>query len=240
MLKKSFFAASLSLILLGSAQAQSPDNSKAAMQEAIGRDDAGTVAFMLREKAFDPNVYLPNGDTPLVFAIRSDSPVTAKEVLLRSYKINVKMPNLRGETPLMLAAIKGDLALAQKLIEMGAPVNADYGWTALQYAASTGQYKMAQYLIDQGAEVNARTERGVTALYMAARIISTPTVNVLLRAGADKTFCTDQGISPSAIATKRGDSKLGERLAIEKCAPWPEPADEPVQSEQAPADAARN
>lgn len=193
------------------------------LQEAIAKDDAPKVAYMLRELAYDPNFYLPNGDTPLVFAIRMDAKVSTNQVLLRSFKINVKVPTLRGETPLMLAAIKGDEALAQKLLDMGAPVNANYGWTALHYAASTGQTEMVRFLIQKGAEVNARTERGVTPLYMASRIIATSTVDALLKAGADKTLCTDQGISPAAIAQKRGDSALAQKLQISACAPWPVP-----------------
>lgn len=192
------------------------------MLEAIDRDDAPKVAYMLRELSYDPNFYLPNGDTPLVYAIRMDADVSVNKVLLKSFKINVKVPNMRGETPLMLAAIKGDEELAQKLLDMGAPINADYGWTALHYAASTGQTKMTRFLIEKGADVNARTERGVTPLYMAARIVATPTVDVLLEAGADKTLCNDQGISPSAIAKKRGDSEMAKKLAIKACAAWPE------------------
>lgn len=191
------------------------------MQEAIAADNAGKVAYMLRELGYDPNFYLPNGDTPLVFAIRMDATTSVNKVLLKSYKINVKVPTIRGETPLMLAAIKGDKALAQKLLDMGAPINADYGWTALHYSASTGKHEMTQFLIDKGAEVNARTERGVTPLYMAARIVAAPTVEVLLRAGADKTLCNDQGISPEAIARKRGNSVLADKLHIDQCAPWP-------------------
>lgn len=205
------------------------------MQEAIAADNAGKVAYMLRELGYDPNFYLPNGDTPLVFAIRMDATTSVNEVLLKSYKINVKVPTIRGETPLMLAAIKGDKALAQKLLEMGAPINADYGWTALHYSASTGKHEMTQFLIDKGAEVNARTERGVTPLYMAARIVAAPTVEVLLRAGADKTLCNDQGISPEAIARKRGNSVLADKLHIDQCAPWP-----PVATNTTNADNADN
>ena len=190
-------------------------------QDAIATDDAGKVAYVLREKAYDPNLYLPNGETPLVYAIRMDASVTVNKVLLRSYKINVKVPTLRGETPLMLAAIKGDQALAQKLLDMGAPINANYGWTALHYSASVGEAEMTQFLIDHGAQINARTPRGVTPLYMAARIAAAGTVAVLLRAGADKTLCTDEGISPAESAKRRGSTALAKELAIDKCAPWP-------------------
>ena len=233
MLKFSLGAALCAASLACAAQSVAPNISLAQqLQDAILRDDAGKVAYMLRELAYDPNFYLPNGDTPLVFAIRADADVSVNQVLLRSFKINVKVPTLRGETPLMLAAIKGNLTLAQKLVEMGAPVNAKYGWTALHYAASTGQADMAKWLIDKGADVDARTERGVTPLYMAARTISASTVNVLLAAGADKTLCNDQGISPSAIALKRGDSKLAETLEIKACAPWPEPQTSQEQSSE--------
>lgn len=222
MLKNSFCLALCLTSFACSAQTVAPDVPlDVQMQQAIAQDDAPKVAYMLRELAYDPNFYLPNGDTPLVFAIRMDAKVSTNQVLLRSFKINVKVPTLRGETPLMLAAIKGDQPLAQKLIEMGAPVNANFGWTALHYAASTAQTAMTRFLIEKGAQVNARTERGVTPLYMAARIVASPTVDVLLEAGADKTLCNDQGISPEAIAAKRGDSKLAQKLHINACAPWP-------------------
>lgn len=192
---------------------------------AIANDDAGKVAYLLREMRVDPNFYLPNGETPLVWAIKNDAKVTTEKVLLKSVRIKINTPTLRGETPLMLAAIKGNVDLAQTLLDKGADINANYGWTALHYSASTGQAEMTRFLIEKGAKVNARTERGVTPLYMAARIIATPTVDVLLQAGADKTMCNDQGVSPSAIAKKRGDEKLSEKLAIDACSPWP-PVDE--------------
>ena len=131
MLKNSFCLALCLTSFACSAQTVAPDVPlDVQMQQAIAQDDAPKVAYMLRELAYDPNFYLPNGDTPLVFAIRMDAKVSTNQVLLRSFKINVKVPTLRGETPLMLAAIKGDQPLAQKLIEMGAPVNANFGWTA--------------------------------------------------------------------------------------------------------------
>ena len=211
------------VLVMTQALAQTPTapNLVDELQEAIGTDDAGKVAFILREKAYDPNLYLPNGETPLVYAIRMDASVTVNQVLLRSYKINVNVPTLRGETPLMLAAIKGDRTLAEKLLEMGAPVNANYGWTALHYAASVGESEMTQFLIDRGAEINARTPRGVTPLYMAARIAAANTVAVLLKAGADKTLCNDQGISPAESARRHGSTVLAKELAIDKCSPWP-------------------
>ena len=118
MIKNSVAALLLATSLAASAQSVEPNVPLAKqLEDAIARDDAAKVAYMLRELAYDPNFYLPNGDTPLVFAIRTDAKVSTNQVLLKSFKINVKVPNLRGETPLMLAAIKGDQELAEKCLE---------------------------------------------------------------------------------------------------------------------------
>ena len=117
----------------------------------------------------------------------------------------------------MLAAIKGDVDLAQTLLHLGADVNVNFGWTALHYAAATGQKPMIDWLIKNGAEINVVTERQVTPLYMAARAASLEAVNALLLAGADKTICNDQGISPAAVAKQRGNTVIAERLAIDAC-----------------------
>ena len=213
---KKFVITLLSLISI-SAHAQTTETTLSELQEAIERNDAARVAYLFREKRIDPNFYLPNGDTPLVYAIRTDAMKTVNLVMLRHRALNVKIPSLRGETPLMLAAIKGDVDLAQTLLFMGADVNVNFGWTALHYAAASGQKPMIELLLKNGAEVNAVTERQVTPLYMAARSLARDAVDALLAAGADKTICNDQGISPSSVARQRGSSTIADHLAIEAC-----------------------
>ena len=213
---KKFLIMLLSLISI-SAHAQTTETTLSELQEAIERNDAARVAYLFREKRMDPNFYLPNGDTPLVYAIRTDAMKTVNLVMLRHRALNVKIPSLRGETPLMLAAIKGDVDLAQTLLFMGADVNVNFGWTALHYAAASGQKPMIELLLKNGAEVNAVTERQVTPLYMAARSLARDAVDALLAAGADKTICNDQGISPSSVARQRGSSTIADHLAIEAC-----------------------
>lgn len=213
---KKFLITLLSLISI-SAHAQTTETTLSELQEAIERNDAARVAYLFREKRMDPNFYLPNGDTPLVYAIRTDAMKTVNLVMLRHRALNVKIPSLRGETPLMLAAIKGDVDLAQTLLFMGADVNVNFGWTALHYAAASGQKPMIELLLKNGAEVNAVTERQVTPLYMAARSLARDAVDALLSAGADKTICNDQGISPSSVARQRGSNTIADHLAIEAC-----------------------
>lgn len=216
MVVKKIFLTLLSLMTI-QAHAQTTEASTTELQLAIEKNDAARVAYLFREKRLDPNFYLPNGDTPLVYAIRVDAMKTVNLVMLRHRALNVKIPSLRGETPLMLAAIKGDVDLAQTLLHLGADVNVNFGWTALHYAAATGQKPMIDWLIKNGAEINVVTERQVTPLYMAARATSLEAVNALLSAGADKTICNDQGISPAAVAKQRGNTVIAERLAIDAC-----------------------
>ena len=68
---------------------------------AISKDDSGQVAYLLREMRVDPNFYLPNGETPLVWAIKNDAKVTTEKVLLKSVRIKINTPTLREKTPLI-------------------------------------------------------------------------------------------------------------------------------------------
>lgn len=64
------------------------------------------------------------------------------------FKIHKK--NERGETPLHVAARKGEHRLCRKLIEEGALINArDYaGWTPLHEACYHGHFKVAKLLLE--------------------------------------------------------------------------------------------
>ena len=77
-----------------------------------------------------------------------------------------------GVTPLYLAALEGQLAVAQLLLNRGADVNLARtdGATPLFIAALNGQLAVAQLLLDRGADVNqAETTYGVTPLHIAAQ-----------------------------------------------------------------------
>ena len=62
-----------------------------------------------------------------------------------------------------------------------------------------------------------RTNQGVTPLHMAARLPSRSVVLTLLRAGANRNYCTTAGLSPADFAKKAGDDELAKYLATESC-----------------------
>lgn len=131
----------------------------------------------------DPNIVNMQGHSPFILAIREGN-LEAANLIAKSPKFNVNHENSFGETPLMYAAISGNMELAHYLIKRGAKVN-KFGWTPLHYAASTGKSDMAQLLLSKGAIPNAPAPNGASPLIMAVKASNIQTVKVLLEAGAD-------------------------------------------------------
>lgn len=152
----------------------------------------------------DPNTITPSGagDPLLMLAVRNSADKII-DLLLEHNQIRVDTPNQVSETPLMLAVYTKQNAIADKLLAHGASVNNRNHWTALHYAASVSNHEMVVKLIEHGADVNARTVRGITPLYMAARDGDYETVRILLEAGARKDFCTNDAYAPYDIAKQR-------------------------------------
>jgi hypothetical protein len=166
---------------------------------AVVRDDPGAVRKLL-QRGFDPNALDPEGRSGLIRALQDDS-VRVAEVLVDWPKTDINAANLEGETPLMLAAIKGDTALARKLIQRGAYINMP-GWTPLHYAASGGHVDILQMLLDQSAYIDAESPNKTTPLMMAARYGSPESVKLLLDAGADPTLRNELGLTALDFAER--------------------------------------
>jgi ankyrin repeat protein len=94
---------------------------------ALRIDNAGAVSELLA-RGFDPNSPDEKGQTGLHLAIRDNSPRVAS-VLLAHPALRVDAPNASDETPLMLAALRGQMDSAQRLLDKGAAVNRP-GWGA--------------------------------------------------------------------------------------------------------------
>lgn len=82
-------------------------------------------------------------------------------------------PDIRdvdGRTPLMLAALEGDIATMEALMKRDAHINLkDHsGMTALMWAASDGQTEAVKLLMQHKAETQHIDETGMTAMQWAA------------------------------------------------------------------------
>ncbi|KAL5256451.1 hypothetical protein ACHWQZ_G011630 [Mnemiopsis leidyi] len=117
----------------------------------------------------------------------------------RPSKIN--KPNKHGESPLQIAAIKGDLKQVKLLIKQGAAVNArDHaGWSPLHEAACKGYLDVCKMLIKSGAEVNVHGYCDETPLHDAAFNNHPKIVALLLQNGANPLLKNKSGKVPHEI-----------------------------------------
>jgi ankyrin repeat protein len=168
----------------------------------------------LLRKGMDPNRKSPNQQTPLTLAARENS-WKAFDVLLASPKIDVNLPNLHNETPLMYTALLGDLPRTQQILSKGAKVNQP-GWSALHYAAIKGHAKIVSLLISKGASVNEHSLDGDTPLILAVRSGDVDTVQALIKAGADPLLSNFK--AQNAIETARSEGRRSLATSLEKIA----------------------
>ena len=156
----------------------------------------------LLERGMDPNTVGPDGTAALVKAMQEQS-FKAAQVLLEHPRIKADVRNARGETPLMLAALRGQEALAVKMTLLGAAVNKE-GWTPLHYAATGGHLRLVAFLLGAGADANAESPNGTTPLMMGAMYGNSNVVKLLLESGSDAYPRNDQGLSALDFAQKAG------------------------------------
>ncbi|XP_053322441.1 ankyrin repeat domain-containing protein 12 isoform X2 [Spea bombifrons] len=117
-------------------------------------------------------------------------------------KDKVNKRNERGETPLHMAAIRGDTGQVKELIRLGANVNVkDFaGWTPLHEACNMGYYDVAKVLIAAGADVNTQGLDDDTPLHDAASSGHRDIVKLLLRHGGNAFQANKHGARPVDVA----------------------------------------
>jgi len=87
---------------------------------------------------------------------------------------------------LLVAAYKGDLAIVESCLLVGADVNTkgDYGDTALNKASSEGHLEVVKKLIEKGADVNNKGGADLTPIMNAATGGHIKVVQELIQHGA--------------------------------------------------------
>ena len=166
---------------------------------AIKADDAPAISQLLA-RGFDVNTLDPQGLHGLILAIKEPS-LKAAQALVNAPKIDLNLLNGNGESPLMLAALKGELDLVEKMVKKGADVNKT-GWTPLHYAASNGHSAVIRLLLENYAYIDAESPNGSTPLMMASMYGSPESVKLLLGEGADPLLKNQQNMTALQFAQR--------------------------------------
>lgn len=190
--------------------------------KAIASDDASTV-MTLMVRGFDPNALDEKGQNPLYLSQR-DGAFKVAEALMSHPQLRIDRPNAAGETPLMMAALRGHVPWMIRLLEKGARIEGAVGavggegghprgWTPLHYAASAPDARAVELLLARGARTDARSPNGTTPLMMAAQYGPEVVVDLLLKRGADARLRNDLDLGAADFAARAKRESLAARLA---------------------------
>ncbi|MGQ3890953.1 ankyrin repeat domain-containing protein [Legionella sp. CNM-4043-24] len=155
----------------------------------------GAIYMQIQEFQSEGNsrqiLKLPRGDTKAVDSQSNDWGYT---VNTEQDKINIA---------LMAAASEGDRMSVERLINLGAEVNAcdKEGNTALLFAAGNGHIDVIALLVRLGADVNVRNRYGLNALMWATKGGKNDTIDYLVNYhGADVHATDNQGNTALSLA----------------------------------------
>jgi len=191
--------------VLAQSDAQTLDFAKAAKF-----NDMKEVKSLL-SKGISPNTIDINGNPMLVLAIK-DRSYGVIDVLLSAKGTDVDLSNKNGETPLMMAAINGDLPLVQTLVLKNRAQLDHISWTPLHYACAKGHLDVAQFLLANGAIVDSLSLGGTTPLMMAVQSGNEYLVKLLLDKGANLQLRNEAGFSAIDIADIYNKPAISEGL----------------------------
>jgi ankyrin repeat protein len=143
--------------------------------------------------------------------VQGDYTAVAVQLITAGADPNVAMP---GYTPLVSAAIVGDLALAEALITHGATLDdTSTGESALHAAIAEGHIDVAKLLIERGASVNVRNMSGKTPLHFLARSIrDRELAEFLVQRSADVNAADQRGATPLDFALEERNDAVAEVL----------------------------
>ncbi|CAB3225426.1 unnamed protein product [Arctia plantaginis] len=138
----------------------------------------------------------------LVMQISSQDAPPATPTPAEERKRTRQQRNERGETPLHVAAIRGDHDQVKKLLDQGQdPDVPDFaGWTPLHEACSYGWYQVVVVLVNGGANVNVKGLDDDTPLHDATTSGNLKMVKFLVEHGADPFVKNTKGKMPSDYA----------------------------------------
>jgi len=180
---------------------------------AIQRDNESAVITQAL-RGVDLNAVNSRGEHGLLVALRANS-LKVADFFLSQSGVKVEARNPGGESPLMMAALKGHLPQARRLIARGAEVNKP-GWAPLHYAATNPEpisLELVRLLLEHHAYIDASSPNRSTPLMMAAHYGHPSVVKLLLESGADPLIKNEQGLTAIDFANRAGRVDVAAQIA---------------------------
>jgi ankyrin repeat protein len=155
----------------------------------------------------DPNLRLPDGSTPLAWAVDSQDREKVRSLLAAGAKPNEV--GTASANPLLIACQYGDPAILDMLLSAGADVKVANpgGISPLAICAGNAPAAVLKRLIATGAEVDGPDEKGQTPLMWAAAKGRIENIRLLIGHGADINRKTHKGFTPLFFALKSGEPR---------------------------------
>jgi ankyrin repeat protein len=148
-----------------------------------------------------------------VFDIARSGTVEDLKILVHKNPEIINTKNENGFTPLILACYKGNVAVANFLIENSKTIDisSDMG-TPLMAATYKGQVELVQLLLEHKANPNIADSNGTTPLIYAAMFDNTNIMSLLLKYKADKTHKDKDGKTAFEFAAFSGNQEIINQL----------------------------
>ncbi|NLV17278.1 MAG: DivIVA domain-containing protein [Syntrophomonadaceae bacterium] len=151
--------------------------------------------------------------SPLLAAVIAND-IDQVKVLLNSGE-STKTMTPQGESPLMIAAHKGNVELAEVLLRAGADPDlqtTDWGGTALMYGAFQGHLEIVELLAKNHADLDIKNKNGWTALMAAAYAGRPQTARFLVMEGADPYLESSDGLNAYQLAILAGRELTAQNM----------------------------
>ena len=126
-------------------------------------------------------------DRTALHTYNRDREVGVTDMLVQA-GIDVNAQDADGETALLNATYNPVTRIAQRLLELGADVNAtnrSSGYSALHFATEYDRHEILTDLLNRGADYSKRTGSGRTVLHLAACYSGTKTLSILSKANLE-------------------------------------------------------
>lgn len=167
---------------------------KSPLMQAVWNDDAAALSRLLAENNTAVNEPCACGYTLLHAAVLPERAACLPLLLAAGAELDIRSHDCL--TPLLMATRAAQSQAVQQLLAAGASpdVPDDCGYTPLMHATKKGHVECVKILLAGGADVAAVSNRGTSALHLAAE--QPEIMAMLLAAGAPVNLADDQGFTP--------------------------------------------